>query len=61
MFHVPLCTPLCPVADQLYPGACSGIFFDEAPYLLENGYLEIYTAHNTFAHNTLDEADEVRE
>ncbi|CAM9258258.1 unnamed protein product [Pylaiella littoralis] len=43
---------------DLYPGACSGIFFDEAPYLLENGFKEIYEAHNAFAHATLDAADE---
>lgn len=50
-----------PRGYQLYPGACSGIFFDEAPYLLENGFKEIYEAHNAFAHATLDAADEVSE
>lgn len=41
----------CP--RQLYPGACDGIFFDESPFLLGD-MLDIYTAHNTFAHQELD-------
>lgn len=45
---------------QLYPGACAGIFFDEAPHLLTEGdNLATYTAHNAFAHATLDSTEEV--
>ncbi|CAB1120657.1 unnamed protein product [Ectocarpus sp. CCAP 1310/34] len=45
--------------QSLYPGACDGIFFDEAPHLLTDAViLEIYTAHNSFAHSTLDTTTE---
>eukprot|EP00752_Nemacystus_decipiens_P003780 g3480.t1 len=41
--------------QNLYPGACSGIFFDEAPYLLNDpAVLATFEAHNSFAHATFD-------
>lgn len=45
---------------QLYPGACSGVFFDEAPYLLNDpAILATFQAHNSFAHATFDTDTEV--
>lgn len=59
-----LCLPPLPVLvrldEQLYPGACSGIFFDEAPFLLnEPEILATFEAHNTIAHATFDSDTEV--
>lgn len=54
LMYVRGCVCLC--SYQLYPDACDGIFFDEAPYLLGT-LLDLYQTHNTFAHATLDNAE----
>lgn len=54
LFYLSLCVCL---RVQLYGDACDGIFFDEAPYLLGT-FVDLYEAHNTFAHFALDGATE---
>lgn len=54
------CCCVCAHGRQLYPGACTGIFFDEAPYLLNDpALLATFQAHNAFAHATFDSDAEV--
>lgn len=47
------CSVVVLFSVQLYGAACDGIFFDESPYLLGT-FVDLYKAHNTFAHAALD-------